>query len=94
MWGRVSKAEALTELRGAVRTFQNIYLHGFTERDMQMEIMMRHLVKVADYIGGTDAVFEVFKDKVKPHESVSVFFPVRSAIYSALRFLGLIWAVK
>ena len=94
MWGRVSKAEALTELRGVVRTFQNIYLHGFSERDMQMEIMMRHLVKIADYIGGTDAVLEVFKEKVKPHEVVSNWFSVRSAVNAVIRFFNLLWYVS
>lgn len=89
MFGRVSKAEALTELRGLARSIQNIYVKGFTEPDMQFEIMMRHLVKVADHIGGVDGVEEVFKGKVKPFEKVSVWFPVRRAFNSVLRCVGL-----
>lgn len=90
MFGRTSKVEALTELQGLARDIQNIYVHGFAERDMQFEIMMRHLVKVVDYVGGVDGVFEVFKEKVKPYDEVSAWFYVRSAVHSVLRFIGLV----
>lgn len=90
MFGKTSKAEALTELQGLARDIQNIYVHGFVERDMQFEIMMRHLVKVVDYVGGVDGVFEVFKEKVKPYEKVSAWFCVKSTLNNVLRFIGII----
>lgn len=90
MFGKTSKAEALTELQGLARDIQNIYVHDFVERDMQFEIMMRHLVKVVDYVGGVDGVFEVFKSKVKPFERVSPLFCIKSAVNSVLRFVGII----
>ena len=56
-----TKDEAIIESKNMLDEIKQLYLNKQVMNEDQLESLIRHLVELTDRIGGSDAVWEVFK---------------------------------